>query len=449
MYQLREYQEQAVAAAISRSNGICVLPTGSGKSLCVAGIVAHLKNRTLVLQPTKEILESNFEKIQAFGFHDAKIFSASLNSKEVGECTYATIGSVMNKRELFQGTKTLIIDEAHLVNSKGGQYQELIEFLQPERLIGLTATPYRLHSTSLGSDVRMISRTRPKMFDEIIYVAQTGQLIRKGFLHQPEYFCSELLEQSELVLNSTGAEFTEVSVSRFLQRIDIVQLVVEAAKKALKEGSKHILIFLPSLRESAFAVTALNNCGIAADSVDGETPNCERERKLALFKSGKIIAMVNCQVLTTGYDFPALDCIILARPTLSLALNYQMIGRCVRVHESKKRALVYDLVGNFARFGDPMQYHIGESSPGLHAVLSPKGRLTGRIIGNGHECDEKLSFGKYVNRRLCEVPIEYLNWYLRESKKSALWHMIKFEVMRREIFYNQERMGSLADSVAV
>ena len=427
----RYYQDQAVEAGLNSNNGICVLPTGSGKSLVISGIVNRADEKTLVLQPTKEILESNYEKIINSGFTDVAIFSASMGIKEIGKCTYATIGSIINKLDLFAGTATLIIDECHLVNAKGGMYEKLIKALQPKRLIGLTATPYRLHTTRFGSDVRILSRTRPKLFDKIIYVAQTAELGKQGFLMPPKYIVSGVDTQDILKPNSTGAEFTEESVESYLKQTDIVGRVVDAAKEA---QVKHILVFMPSLAQSAATVSALRQAGVSADSVSGDSSKIEREEKLSAFRSGEIKAMINVGVLTTGYDFPALDCVICARPTKSLSLNYQIIGRCVRPSQNKQQPIVYDLVDNFSRFDDPMNYQLVESSPGLHAVLCKTGRLTNRIIGSGPECEDKVEFGKFKSAKLKDVPDSYLEWYLKDAKKSAVWHTFRFEQLRREIF---------------
>lgn len=444
MNELRYYQKQAVDTAIEHKNGICVLPTGSGKSLVVAGIVNRIDGHILVLQPTKEILESNYEKILQSGFKDATIFSASVGVKEIGKCTYATIGSIINKLELFAEFDTLIIDECHLVNSKGGMYEKLIKALNPKRLIGLTATPYRLHTTSFGSDARILSRTRPKLFDLIVHVTQTADLVKDGFLHQPEYVVSGQDKNNILQLNTSGAEFSDQSMREYLHRTDIVGRIVDAAKLAVAEGVKHILIFDSSIDESEKVVAALKTVGISADTISSESSKAEREEKLALFRSGQIKAIVNVKILTIGYDFPELDCIISARPTMSLALYYQIIGRGVRPHATKKRMLVYDLVDNFSRFDDPMSYHIVESSPGLHAVLSKKGRLTNRIIGNGDECNDKVEFGKFKGHSLGLIPDSYIEWYLGNAGKSNTWHAFKFEQLRRKIFLNHKNGVSIS-----
>jgi DNA repair protein RadD len=436
---LRPYQDEAVQAAVRAKNGIIVLPTGSGKSLVIAGIVNATAGRTLVLQPSKEILESNYDKICRSGFTGASIFSASMGIKRVGRCTYATIGSIIHKLELFADVETVIIDECHLVNAKGGQYERLIKTLSPPRLIGLSATPYRLHTTSLGSDIRMLHRTRPKLFDDILFVVQTGDLARDGFLHQPKYMVSGQDSQQILQLNTTGAEFSDASIDRYLNQTHIVERVADAAEDAITQGRKHLLVFLPSIAQSDRAVELLNDRGIRASIVTGETESRIRDSRLKDFRNGHIRAIVNVGVLTTGYDFPALDCVICGRPTQSLSLYYQIIGRCVRPHPSKSEAVVYDLVDNFSRFGDPFSYRIVASAPGLHSILCSHGRLNNRIIGSHHECHDRLEFGKYQGKRLCTLPNDYIEWCVRELKPSKAWHQLRFEQLRRQLFFSHQQ----------
>ena len=150
-YQLREYQRDASIAAVraftskTARNGLLVLPTGAGKSLVIADIASKLNGPLLILQPSKEILEQNFAKLQSYGCWDCDIYSASVGRKNINRITFATIGSVMNHMDDFAHFRNIMIDECHGVNSKGGQYKEFIEAAD-RRVIGLTATPYRLVS---------------------------------------------------------------------------------------------------------------------------------------------------------------------------------------------------------------------------------------------------------------------------------------------------------------
>ena len=150
-YQLRPYQIQASDAAVrffnkkSERNGILVLPTGAGKSLIVADIASKLRQCVLVLQPSKEILEQNYAKYRSYGMDNCSIYSASFNKKEISEVTFATIGSIMAQIDDFDHFHAIIIDECHGVNPIEGQYATFIKKVK-RKVLGLTATPYRLHA---------------------------------------------------------------------------------------------------------------------------------------------------------------------------------------------------------------------------------------------------------------------------------------------------------------
>lgn len=156
-YALRDYQQQASDAAVrffsdtkSKKNAVIVLPTGSGKSLVIADIAARLEGHTLIFQPSKEILEQNYKKLCSYGVWDCAVYSASLNRKDVSRITFATIGSAKSHPELFRHFRHVIIDECHLVNPKEGMYRDFLAALG-SKVLGLTATPYRLTASSLGA----------------------------------------------------------------------------------------------------------------------------------------------------------------------------------------------------------------------------------------------------------------------------------------------------------
>lgn len=190
---LRDYQQKASDAAVKffqspgDKNGILVLPTGSGKSLIIADIASKLGGCTLVFQPSKEILEQNFQKLCSYGVLDCSIYSASFNSKKINRITFATIGSVRNHPELFQHFKYIIIDECHGVNPSEGMYKTFLSMLKC-KVLGLTATPYRLYSNMFGSELRFITRTRPRVFSEVVYYEQIDTLLYRGYLAKLEYY---------------------------------------------------------------------------------------------------------------------------------------------------------------------------------------------------------------------------------------------------------------------
>jgi len=235
-YQLRDYQRQASDAAVDffhskgDKNAVIVMPTGAGKSIIIADIASKLGAPTLVFQPSKEILEQNYSKLLSYGILDCSVYSASLNKKEVSRITFATIGSVRNNPEIFSHFKYVIVDECHLVNPKEGMYKEFLSSLKC-KVLGLTATPYRLYSNSFGSTLRFITRTVPRVFNELIYHTQVQTLSDMGFLSKMNYYQMDVIDESRLKPNSTGAEYSDKSVVHEYERVDFYTFLVDVIKR--------------------------------------------------------------------------------------------------------------------------------------------------------------------------------------------------------------------------
>jgi len=428
MINYRPYQSAAISAAINAKNGVCVLPTGSGKSVICAGIVDSSDGGVLVLQPSLEILESNIAKAELLGI-DAEVYSASAGKKTVGKVTYATIGSIIKKLDLFSHVESVIIDECHLVNAKGGMYEQLITGLSPKRLIGLTATPYRLSTNSFGASMKIITRTRPKLFDNILHVTNPSELVQEGFLMEPEYIAIAH-DESMLRPNTTGAEFTESSQIAFAKKNNIKAEIVDLVART---GHNHYLVFIDSVDESKATVELLLASGIPAAEINALTPKNERREKLEGFRDGSIQVMVNVGTLTTGYDFPALDCIIDAAATMSAALHYQKIGRVVRPFADKS-PVVYCMAGNVRRLGNPLRYTMLKTASGKgYEVYSDNGRVTTRIITGKPEQDEIIGFGKHSGKRLGDIDTGYIQW-ASENLKGENKNLFYAEKVRRELF---------------
>jgi len=385
-FKLRDYQQKASDAAVSffnnkakKTNAIMVLPTGSGKSLIIADIAARLDGHTLVFQPSKEILEQNFKKLCSYGILDCSIYSASFNSKEISRITFATIGSVKNHPELFIHFKNIIVDECHLVNPKEGMYKKFFEVVNC-KILGLTATPYRLSSSQeFGAMLKFITRTRPAIFKEVIYHVQVSTLLDMGYLSKLNYYPMNPTGWNELNLkvNTTGADYTDRSVQREYERIDfysflvhIVQRLVNNQKTGIKR--KGILVFTRFLKEAERLTYSISGCAI----VSGDTPKGERERILEAFKAGEISVVANVGVLTTGFDYPELDTVVMARPTMSLAMWYQIVGRAIRPHPNKEAGWIVDLCGNINRFGYVENLKLVDGGNGKWAVFSNGRQLT-------------------------------------------------------------------------
>lgn len=355
----------------------------SGKSLVIADIASRLEGPLLVFQPSKEILQQNFAKLQSYGIFDCGCYSASVGCKDINRITFATIGSVMNHMSDFDCFKNIIIDECHYVNSKSGQYKQFIE-AKNRQVVGLTATPYRLDRAEGSSILKFLTRVRPRIFSKVIYCCQIGELLSKGYLADLHYYDLTELDLRRVRSNSTGADYDERSLLAEYERCGFYDKLSNTVVKVLQPKSgiprKGVLVFTAFTKEARQLVDKLQSLRINAAIVTGETPKKEREAILEGFKRREIKVVANVGVLTTGFDYPALDTVVLARPTKSLGLYYQMVGRAIRPFEGKDGWIV-DLSGNYSRFGNVADLFISRP-PGTTkwAVYSRGTQLTNVVL---------------------------------------------------------------------
>ena len=255
-YVLRDYQEDAVKSAVKylhdpkqKKPALIVMPTGSGKSLIISAIAQQIDAPLIVFQPTKEILEQNYNKMMDYGIYGVTIYSASLRQKEIGNITLATIGSVYKKPEDFRHFKYIIMDEAHLCNAHGGMYKGFFDAVG-EKIIGLTATPYRLAHNSFGSQLRFLTRTNPRVFSKVIHVTQTKDLSLQGYFCKTEYYSIKGFNRAEIKLNSTGFDYQEDSERQYYTKHEFNKSVLDVVKRLLKAGKTRILVFMKFVTEA-------------------------------------------------------------------------------------------------------------------------------------------------------------------------------------------------------
>jgi DNA repair protein RadD len=372
----RPYQQGAIDAAVSFFKGskvhhaIEILPTGSGKSVVIANIAKELEGKTIVFQPSKEILEQNFAKFISYGYR-ASIYSASVGQKRIDKVTFATIGSVARKHHLFKEFKNIVIDECHLVNAKGGMYHDFISSIEGCKVLGLTATPYRLTSTMEGAMLKFLTRTRPRIFSDVLCVVQNDVLFNNGFLAKLEYFSFDVIDRKMLQLNSSGTDFTEASLRSYYRKIDFPKVTAYWANRMLSKR-KNLLVFSSLIEEANQAARLIPGAVV----LTGETEKRQREKILCDFKANRIKCLVNVGVLTTGFDYPELEAVLLARSTMSLALYYQIIGRAMRPHADKKSAWIVDLGNNINFFGKIETMKVVKDERGLYSILNNGRHLT-------------------------------------------------------------------------
>ena len=350
---LREYQQRTIDQlyawfkAGGKGNPCLVLPTGSGKSHIVAALCKDaLQNwpetRVLMLTHVKELIEQNAEKMrQHWPGAPMGIYSASIGRRELGEpITFAGIQSVRSKARELGHIDLVIIDECHLVNHKDeGGYRGLLDELKAInpmiRVVGLTATPYRL-GHGLITD-------KPALFDALIEPISIEELIYKGYLSTLRSKVTKA-KLDVTGVHKRGGEFIESELQAAVDTDDKNQAVVQEVM-ALAGERKAWLFFCAGVQHAQHIAEALRQQGVAAACVTGDTPKKQRDEIIADFKAGKLQALTNANVLTTGFDYPNIDLVVMLRPTMSASLYVQMAGRGMRVKSHIDHCLVLDFAG--------------------------------------------------------------------------------------------------------
>lgn len=360
----RYYQKQAVQSiwdyykAGNTGNPLIALPTGTGKSLVNTMLIQQIldqypNQRILCLTHVKELIEQNYKAlIRNWPTAPAGIYSASVGRKDVGcPITFAGIGSVYRKANIFQHTDIIIVDEAHLIgpnsDSMYGKFlKDLKRFNPLVIVIGMTATPYRIGQGHL-TDGR-------SLFTDICFdltgMEAFNRLIDEGFL-APLF---PLRTKTELDVEGIRINSGEFSISQMQERYNVDKITRQAIEESIINGQdrKHWLIFATGVDHcDRIAAMMTDVYNIPCEAVHSKLGKRERENVLAAFTSGRLRAVVNNNVLTTGFDYPEIDMIVVLRPTNSPGLWVQMLGRGTRPHENKTDCLVLDFAANTKRLG--------------------------------------------------------------------------------------------------
>lgn len=231
----------------------------------------------------------------------------------------------------------MLIDEAHLYPREAdSMLGKFLEDSEMSHVLGITATPIKLQSnTGLDGErfsklVMLTSRSKKgNFFKDIIHVSQVQEMIELGFWSKLEYKTFGF-DNSQLVYNSSKSEFTEESIQRAYRSNNIDRQIRQELD--LNSDRKHILVFVPSVDYAIkFSEQTRNSASIYSGMHDSE-----RERVISEFRKGNIRVIFNVRVLSTGFDYTKIDCIILGISTASIALYYQILGRGTRIDDEKE-----------------------------------------------------------------------------------------------------------------
>ena len=355
---LRPYQSDAIDALYTYfehhdGHPIVATPTGSGKSVILAGFIHRaLAGDPLagvtVITHRKELIEQDASAILRY-WPEAPlgIYSSGLKSRDIQQITVAGIQSIHGSPGAFAHTDLIIIDECHLLSKTAGtmyrRFIACVQQYQPKvKVVGLTATPYRM-------DSGLLHKGKDRIFTDIAYEANVVDLIRDGYL-SPLISRAGKTRADLSGLHTRAGDFIPAELS---ERMDKADLVNAACLEMMAYGQdrKSWLVFCSGVVHAGHVAACLQYYGIDAHMVCGATPSADRARLLADFKAGKIRCLTNADLLTVGFDHPGIDLIGFLRPTQSVGLYVQMAGRGLRIADGKENCLVLDFAGNVMRHG--------------------------------------------------------------------------------------------------
>ena len=327
----------------------------------------------------------------------------------------------------------ILVHNCHLIPAKGfGTYRTFLNAMLNQapycKIIGLTATPYRL-------DSGLLTYGDNKIFDEIIYRVPLVKLINEGYLC-PLIGKTGIVKPDVSEVHKRGGEYIESELNKVCDNELIIEKAVSEFLKLTKDRN-HVLIFCTGILHSIHVKEEIERQGEKCETIHSKMTSVEREKVLSGFREGRIKYVTNCDILTTGFNARHIDCIILLRPTMSTGLYYQMCGRGLRTEEGKKDCLILDYAGNILEHGpiDKIEVVTTGKTSGLGSKTAsmkecPSCKTPNFIqtlkcvecgfewpvnVGHGEEASSADPLSKYVPPREIILTPEDTNFYVHEK----------------------------------
>lgn len=399
--ELRDYQDVACDYICKRLDNykrpfIYVMACGTGKSLVIAELAKRV-GKVLVVTLSAELCRQDYDECVEYGV-DAQVYSASMNRKEVGAITIATIGSAYKHAWLFHNADVVIIDEVQSCNPADPKtmfMKLLVEINKLKKqdgsqikIVGLTATAYRnvqrvqnmghyYKTTTLLQPLNRIPCGKGFLWSSIVEGISTQEALKRGYLTPVNYYSDP--QPGRLVVNTTGAEFTDESLDAWGDNAMVrCASVMKGAED--KWNIKSGIVAVPFVRHAETLKTLCDDAGMSTVVVSSKTPQKERERAITAFKNGEIRWLLQCNIANVGFNSPITDTLVWARPTLSLNLWQQAVGRIMRLSPGKEVSRVLDLVGTTETFGRVENVRLGVEDKFKTTIVGDKGQLSGRPL---------------------------------------------------------------------
>lgn len=340
----RDYQTRALselranfAAGVRRQ--LLVAPTGAGKTTIAAILIdgaTRKSRRTWFLAHRKELIGQCSRRLDEQGVDHGIIQADHPRFRPRLPVQVVSVASARSRLGKMDAPDLIIIDEAHRAMAKS--YERVCEHFADAATIGLTATPWRLDGRPLGN-----------RFQKLVLVARPHELIEQGWLLAPTIYAPTLPDLSSLKISA--GDYAQDEAAEKMGRAEILGDIVEHWMRLVVRGST--VVFGVNKAHSIAIRDKFRAAGVPAHHIDDETPGREREEILSKLADGSIQVVTNCAILTEGWDLPSLRAVVLARPTKSVALFLQMVGRGMRPAPGKDSWILLDHAGCVLEHGFP------------------------------------------------------------------------------------------------
>ena len=381
MIALREYQTECLSAITdAKSKGIhkplVCLPTASGKTVIFTSLAKQVNCPTLILAHRDELIEQAIDKLlMIWPEADCGVVKAERNEMN-HQVIIASVQTLSRKRRLHDLSKDIgliITDESH--HAIANSYQRIYDHLgihSGQLHLGVTATPNRMDKIGLGN-----------VFQKVVYEKNILDMIRMGYLCDLQ--CKQIRTQIDISkVRSRGGDYDIHGLSPLINTENANELIVESW--LTHANTRRTLAFTVDVAHTHALTSSFRDQGIGAEAVWGAMPVDKRHSVLKDFADGNIQVIVNCAVLTEGYDNPQIDCILMARPTKSTSLYIQAIGRGTRIFPGKKDCLILDVACisdkhdliSFAKL-----FQLKESPNAGETLTDAVNRMTRPVVGYG------------------------------------------------------------------
>lgn len=343
--QLRTYQQTAIddlrgAYAAHKRAPLFVLPTGGGKTFVFTHLtqMAVAKNkRVFILVHRAELLDQASRSLTELGV-DHGLISPKYIRQYQKPVQVASVQTLVRRLKSVPAPDLIIIDEAH--HAVAGTWAKICDHYPSAKLLGVTATPCRSDGAGLHH-----------AFDAMISGPSIGDLIDQGYLSQPRVFAPATVDMSGV--RKRGGDYAADQVAERMDRPTITGDSIKHYKRFAAD--RPAIAFCASVAHAEHVAAQFRESGISAKTVSGNTPDNERREAIEGLRDGRLSVLTSCDIISEGTDIPRVECAILLRPTQSLSLYLQQVGRVLRTYPGKTDAVILDHVGNVMRHGMPQE----------------------------------------------------------------------------------------------